>query len=200
MTIYLYVKTHNKTGLKYLGKTERDPFLYKGSGTYWKKHIKTHGDDIHTEIIFQSNSKDEIREQGLYYSTLWNIVESKDWANFRPEIGDGGDTVSDKMWITNEKKDSYIIKTTQIPEGWRKGRCGCVFNDPIRQREFGKKADLKTRGAAIKRAWDSGKMDKRNHSKCGRPGDSNSSKRPEVRQKISDSMKKYYNERKTKSV
>ena len=25
MTIYLYVKTHNKTGLKYLGKTSKNP-------------------------------------------------------------------------------------------------------------------------------------------------------------------------------
>lgn len=41
MTIYLYLKTHNKTGLKYLGKTVSvDPHLYQGSGTIWRRHIK----------------------------------------------------------------------------------------------------------------------------------------------------------------
>jgi hypothetical protein len=37
MTIYyLYVKTHNITGLKYLGYTSRkNPHKYTGSGTRW---------------------------------------------------------------------------------------------------------------------------------------------------------------------
>lgn len=89
---YLYVKTHNKTGLKYLGKTEKDPFIYKGSGKYWKRHIQKYGYDVTTEIIYQSDSPENISEKGIYYSELWNIVESSDWANMRPETGDGGDT------------------------------------------------------------------------------------------------------------
>jgi hypothetical protein len=33
MTIYLYKKTHNITGLKYLGKTaQSNPYKYPGSG------------------------------------------------------------------------------------------------------------------------------------------------------------------------
>ena len=37
--IYLYKKTHNKTGLKYLGKTiSKDPYTYSGSGVYWTRH------------------------------------------------------------------------------------------------------------------------------------------------------------------
>lgn len=91
--IYLYVKTHNQTGLKYLGKTmASDPHSYKGSGKRWVAHCQKHGYDYSTEILFQSESKDEIREQGIYYSNLWNIVESKDWANLIPEQCDGGDT------------------------------------------------------------------------------------------------------------
>jgi hypothetical protein len=69
--IYLYVKTHNQTGLKYLGKTvASDPHLYKGSGKRWRAHCRKHGYDYSTKILFQSESKDEIREQGLYYSKL----------------------------------------------------------------------------------------------------------------------------------
>lgn len=44
MTIYLYVKRHAKTNLKYFGKTHAiDPFRYKGSGHYWLRHIRKHG-------------------------------------------------------------------------------------------------------------------------------------------------------------
>jgi len=92
--IYLYLKTHNKTGLKYLGKTIRDPFKYKGSGKYWLRHLAKHGDDVTTEILFSANDKKEITEKGLYYSTLLNVVESSDFANLRPESGDGGDTLT----------------------------------------------------------------------------------------------------------
>ena len=91
MTIYLYVKTHNKTGLKYLGKTiSNDPHLYQGSGTIWKRHIKKHGYDVTTEILLETDNPEELKEVGIYYSNLWNIVESKDFANLIPETGDGG--------------------------------------------------------------------------------------------------------------
>lgn len=91
MLIYLYVKTHNKTGLKYLGKTvKKDPHAYRGSGAYWKLHLKKHGADYTTEIIRECRSLDELEEWGLFYSNLWNVVESENWANLKPEVGDGG--------------------------------------------------------------------------------------------------------------
>lgn len=93
MTIYLYKKTHNKTGLQYLGKTSRkDPHKYKGSGKYWKRHIKKHGYDVSTEILRECQTNEEVKEWGLYYSNLWDIVESVNWANFKPETGDGNDS------------------------------------------------------------------------------------------------------------
>ena len=92
MIIYLYKKTHRTTGLKYLGKTTAsDPHLYPGSGKYWSHHLKKHGFDYDTEILKECTTPEEIREWGEYYSTLWNIVESDEWANLKPEMGDGGD-------------------------------------------------------------------------------------------------------------
>jgi len=97
MTIYLYKKTHNQTGLKYLGKTTQDPHKYKGSGDYWIPHIKKHGYDVTTEIIKECQSKEEFKKWGVYYSELWNIVDERDengkktWANLKPESGDGDD-------------------------------------------------------------------------------------------------------------
>lgn len=91
MNIYLYVKTHNKTGLKYLGKTKKNPYDYKGSGKYWLRHIKKHGYDVTTEILLMTDSKEEIKETGMFFSNLWNIVENKEWANLMVESGTGGD-------------------------------------------------------------------------------------------------------------
>jgi hypothetical protein len=97
MVVYsLYVKEHSITGLKYLGYTKTDPFTYPGSGTYWRRHLTTHG-KIHTTIILlQTSKKDEIKIWGRYYSNLWDVVSAKDtmgnklWANLRIEEGDGG--------------------------------------------------------------------------------------------------------------
>lgn len=92
MTIYyLYVKTHNKTGLKYLGQTSKlDPYRYTGSGKDWLIHIKKYGYDVSTEILYESSSKEEINEKGRYYSELWNVAKNDAWANKIPETGSGG--------------------------------------------------------------------------------------------------------------
>ena len=89
--IYLYIKTHNKTGLKYLGKTTaKDPQNYRGSGKRWKNHINKYGYDVTTEIIFQTEDLQELIEKGLYYSELYDVVKSDSWANLKEERGDGG--------------------------------------------------------------------------------------------------------------
>jgi hypothetical protein len=100
MTIYtLYKKTHNKTGLQYLGYTKsKDPIKYKGSGTRWSNHINLHGYDVTTEILFQTEDKNNIKSLGIYYSNLWNIVESIDWANLKNEEGDGGYIAGSSWW------------------------------------------------------------------------------------------------------
>lgn len=92
MTIYyLMVKTHRITGLKYLCQTKRsDPYKYTGSGKYWKRHIKVHGNHIDTQILRECQTKEELSELGRHYSNLYNIVESSEWANLKPETGQGG--------------------------------------------------------------------------------------------------------------
>ena len=58
ITYCLYVKTHKKTGLQYLGFTTKDPFNYNGSGHHWCRHLKKHGSDHTTEIIQKIKSND----------------------------------------------------------------------------------------------------------------------------------------------
>lgn len=101
MPIYLYLKTHNTTGFKYLGKTiSNDPYSYQGSGTVWKRHIKKHGYDVTTEILLETDDPVKLKEVGIYYSNLWNIVESRDFANIVPEMGDGGA----QLWNTESRQ------------------------------------------------------------------------------------------------
>jgi hypothetical protein len=81
-----------------LGKTSsKNPHLYKGSGTYWNNHIKHHGYDVTTEILKECDTNDEIAYWGKFYSELWDVVNSKNWANLKPEHGDGG------SWICTEE-------------------------------------------------------------------------------------------------
>ena len=109
--ITLYVKTHKVTGLKYLGKTEKDPYVYKGSGIRWKRELKKYGNDVDTEILFESENIEEIKEKGLYYSKLWDIVHSDEWANFIEENGSGGDTSAYRDY------EAMSEKTKGIPKG-----------------------------------------------------------------------------------
>jgi hypothetical protein len=102
--IYLYLKTHNQTGLKYLGKTVQDPHTYEGSGIHWKQHIKKHGNDVTTEVLFQTEDKDEFKGVALDYSEKWNIVESKDFANMIPEEGQGGNTNEGRKFSEEHKR------------------------------------------------------------------------------------------------
>ena len=117
MTIYkLYVKTHIETGLKYLGETvAKDPHQYPGSGTYWKKHLEKHGYNYTTEIIKECRSKEEIKEWGLYYSNLWNVVESSEWANLKPETGPGGGYLKGTRIVTEETKRKLSIAGKKKP-------------------------------------------------------------------------------------
>ena len=88
---WLYIKQHNVTGLKYFGKTVRkDPIKYKGSGTYWNRHIDKHGSDITTVWLQLFTSKDELIKFALTFSKENNIVESTEWANLEFEDGLSG--------------------------------------------------------------------------------------------------------------
>lgn len=89
MAIYLYVKTHNVTGLKYLGMTRKDPCQYSGSGKYWKQHLRKHGINLTTDILLKTDNEIEFKETAMFFSNLWDVEESAEWANCKPEEGQG---------------------------------------------------------------------------------------------------------------
>ena len=187
----LMVKTHRVTGLKYLcytRKTGKAFDEYLGSGIEWKKHLAEHGELVDTEIIFQTEDVHEFKKIAIAKSIELNVVSSLEWANLKIEEGDGGDTVSSKIWITDGNSDRYHNASDAIPEGWRKGRSRCVFNDSSKQKAFNARVNVKERGLRIKQAWDEGRVT-RDHSKCGKRGSENPACRPEVKAKISKAQK-----------
>jgi len=105
MIFCLYVKTH-KNGLKYLGQTNRNPYDYLGSGTYWRRYLKQYGNDITTEIIGAFDTLDDLKVAGQFWSNHWNIVKSKEWANLKEEVGDGGSTKGRILSETTKTKMS----------------------------------------------------------------------------------------------
>lgn len=119
MTIYyLMIKTHNKTGLKYLCQTkQKDPYSYLGSGEDWKKHRIKHGNDIHTDILLSTSDREEMKSTGRYLSRLLNVVGAMDdfgnkiYANKIPETGGGpGFTSEERKFYSNkpESKKKFV--------------------------------------------------------------------------------------------
>jgi hypothetical protein len=97
---YLMIKQHEITGLKYLCKTIRlNPIKYKGSGTYWKSHIKKHGKQLVNTIWCKYFTNIEsLVFTALTLSEIYNIVESNEWANLKLENGlDGIDSKTAKL-------------------------------------------------------------------------------------------------------
>lgn len=85
----LYVKTHNKTGFKYFGKTTRLSCVhtYKGSGIHWRRHLKVHGDDYTTELLGIWQDADRLKKFAVKFCQDNNVVKSEQWANMVLEEG-----------------------------------------------------------------------------------------------------------------
>lgn len=83
MCIYLYVKQHSITNLKYFGLTQKeDPYSYMGSGKYWVAHINKYGKQfVKTIELWKFENQEEATKFALQFSEQNNIVESKEWAN-----------------------------------------------------------------------------------------------------------------------
>jgi len=115
----LYVKTHNTTGLKYLGKTKQNPYTYKGSGISWLHHIEENGYDVTTEVLGFYETNLELAIAGRNYSDLHNVVESKEWANNIPETGGGPGQKKGYKFSEESKKKMSLAKQNYVP--WNKG-------------------------------------------------------------------------------
>lgn len=146
MIYYLYVKTHTITGLKYLGQTRsKDPYSYAGSGKHWLNHLKKHGKHFTTEIIKECQNNNEVAHWGKYYSDLWDVVKSKDWANLIPEMGGGwnlfGDANPQKRKEVREKTSKgmkqYLKNNPEKLIKWKEWRNEFWTPEKMRELNYG---------------------------------------------------------------
>jgi hypothetical protein len=95
---FLYIKRHKITGLKYFGKTIKNPIKYNGSGQYWLKHLKKHGAE-HIETLWtkQFTNEQQIKRFCSLFCKLVNITHNEQWANLVPENGTDGGCRSNSM-------------------------------------------------------------------------------------------------------
>jgi hypothetical protein len=90
MKYKLMIKTHQYTGLKYLCVTTKTEYhKYSGSGINWRKHLKEHGRFWDTELLFETDNKEEFSKVCLEKSIGYNIINSPKWANSVYETGGG---------------------------------------------------------------------------------------------------------------
>jgi hypothetical protein len=145
----LYIKQHSITGLKYFGKTISNNIeSYTGSGKRWIYHIRKHGKK-YIKTLWVSEwfySKEDIIKVALQLSEEYNIVESNEWANLKPETGiDGGmlpdyalKSISNKLTgrtketheyirLAAEKKSSYNMENSEWMRNSRK-KCKETIN------------------------------------------------------------------------
>lgn len=106
------IKECKITGLKYLCKTTgKNPYEYHGSGLRWVNHLKkyhthwTRSLDVSTTILGIYDTEQDLKEAGIYYSNLYNVVDDPNWANIVPEEGTGG-------WINDQTGKNWKIKDT----------------------------------------------------------------------------------------
>ena len=147
MTIFLYVKTHNITGLKYLGKTtSADPHMYTGSGTRWLNHLNKHGYDYSTDILKECSSDKELKIWGKYYSDRWDVANSAKWANLKSEEGQGGNHSELTKQKMSKSKKALFESGKLTP--WNKNKVGIVSNETkakISNANLGKHVSLETK-------------------------------------------------------
>lgn len=88
----LLVMEHNVTGLKYFCKTTllNRVHRYKGSGTTWLSHLRTHGFDVKVGLLGFYVEEARCLDAAKKFSVENNIVESDEWANAIPETGRNG--------------------------------------------------------------------------------------------------------------
>lgn len=170
--IYLYLKTHKDTGLKYLGKTEQDPHGYDGSGIDWLKHIKKHGNDVCTEVLFESDDKFEFRNAAIEYSIKFDIVASKDFANRTIEEGQGGGITKGWTCITDGKTNRRIPPGIKVPSGWRKGMKKCQ-HPPMRWINDGSTSKLVLKNADLPDGFCEGRLIPKGKSRWVTDGNKN---------------------------
>jgi hypothetical protein len=116
----LYIK--ELKGMKYFGKTSRDPYKYTGSGKVWTDRVKKYGKDKIKTLWVSDWFYDpgSIQEVALRFSNDNQIVESTEWANLRAENGINGGIFVNPGYKGSGRKSAETKRKIGIPAGGTK--------------------------------------------------------------------------------
>ena len=113
----LYVK--ELMGMKYFGKTTRDPYKYTGSGKIWKDRIKKYGKEKIVTLWVSDwfHDPEIIQDYSLNFSRENGIVESDEWANLQAENGINGGRFINPGTPGSGRKSAETKRKKGIPVG-----------------------------------------------------------------------------------
>lgn len=164
--ITLYIKTHNVTGLRYFGKTTNsNPHKYRGSGKYWKRHIKKYGYDVTTTIVGTYLTEKECNIAAIAFSVENNIVESQEWANLQNENGrDGAPSGHSGHAFTAEER---LLMSDGLRQRWSDDAYRSKMREAQRQAWTPERKQKQTE--RLKTEWTPDRKRKHSESLRGRP-------------------------------
>lgn len=141
--IHLYVKQCAHCGLKYFGKTTRNPYEYLGSGKYWMRHYKLHGTlNIKTIEVISFTEQEKATKFALSFSKKNNIIESSDWANLKFENAlDGGqnEPISEAHLAALKKGRRNSKNSIKHKAALLNGKLNYKYTDEVKQKMREKK-------------------------------------------------------------
>ena len=116
---YIYKTTNLINNKKYIGKSNGNKPNYLGSGILLKQAIRKYGkSNFKKEILYTSDSEEDLRIMEKHYIELENAVENSNYYNLH-DGGQGGDTgfkddtcmsaVVKKYW-SNLSEEEYKIR------------------------------------------------------------------------------------------
>lgn len=174
---YIYITTNLLNGKKYIGQHKASSFddKYIGSGIYLNRAILKYGKiNFICEILESCNTKDELNEREIYWINKFDAVSSENFYN----IAIGG-TGGDLGYVANKKRSETIvghIVSDNTKQKMSQSALGHTVSketrQKLRQSNLGKKLSEET------------KQKIRKSMKCKNIGDTNGSRKPEIREKL----------------
>jgi hypothetical protein len=147
------IKTSN-CGIKYLCVTKRTDFdIYKGSGRSWNEHLNQIGHDITTQVLFETQCPDKLSEVGIYYSNLYDVVNSDEWANLIKEEG----------YKSFNKYNHWCLYDNDVPERIAKAQIQ-MFSNMSKEEKFQYTAKFR----AARKNWFNSLSDEEYKSYCNK--------------------------------
>ena len=99
----IYIKTHARTHVKYLGVARGDPYEHVGSSYDWLDHIQAYGDEVDTEVIWTGDDFYEMSSIGKRFALMFDVVGSSEYIN--RAVTDGKD-IEEQMghaeWVARD--------------------------------------------------------------------------------------------------